>query len=263
MFCEPVCLEHFEHELKILEHLGIKHPNIVEYYSLGENTNTKNPLRITEYLEGMPLAAYLSKMRTTLSLENRLDLMLQICQVVEILHKYNIGYFLDIDNIWVTNNNVIKVRNLTAAYSCFNWDELKGENKRLPAKKILMLDEIADKFRTVCGTMDRNLGEEGDTFDSERADVYSLGFVLYRVLMDKFPFSPNCWTTLDKATDADLLRLWTIEGQSFLQQGGTIAKMLAQLLLKCFTLETSRRPFVEWVVVILAETRASLRGLYF
>jgi hypothetical protein len=48
--------------------------------------------------------------------------MTQICHVVQVLHKNNIGYFLDWKNIFITGGNIVKIRDYSAAYLVSCWD---------------------------------------------------------------------------------------------------------------------------------------------
>jgi hypothetical protein len=58
-------------------------------------------------------------------------------------------------------------------------------------------------------------------------------------------------------------KIWTVQTEYFLSQGGQIAKIVAHLLLKCFnSYDVSSRPYVEWLTVILSEIKTSLNGLY-
>ena len=130
----------------------MKHRNIFEHFSLeGLEELEKVPLRIIEAPVCLPLAVYLDRFRSTLSLETRLDIMVQICHVIEILHKHNIGYFIDIQDIFITEDNVVKVKNFTSAYSCCNWDELKGPTTRLQPEEENIMMENCEMYRPVCG----------------------------------------------------------------------------------------------------------------
>jgi hypothetical protein len=58
-------------------------------------------------------------------------------------------------------------------------------------------------------------------------------------------------------------KLWTVQTEYFLSQGGQIVKLVAHLLLRCFnTNELTSRPYAEWLTVILSEIKTSLNGLY-
>ncbi len=58
-------------------------------------------------------------------------------------------------------------------------------------------------------------------------------------------------------------KLWTVQTEYFLSQGGQIVKLVAHLLLRCFnTSELTSRPYAEWLTVILSEIKTSLNGLY-
>lgn len=74
----------------------------------------------------------------TISLSTRLDIMTQICHVVEVLHKFHIGYFLDYKNIFITEGNIVKIRDFTTAYSLSCWDETRQRENS--DKKYLMED---------------------------------------------------------------------------------------------------------------------------
>lgn len=58
-------------------------------------------------------------------------------------------------------------------------------------------------------------------------------------------------------------KIWTVQTEYYLSQGGQIVKLVAHLLLKCFNSPTlTARPYVEWLTVILSEIKTSLNGLY-
>ena len=60
-------------------------------------------------------------------------------------------------------------------------------------------------------------------------------------------------------------KIWTVETEYYLSQGGQITKLICHLLLKCFNNnldDIKLRPYVEWITVILSEVKTSLNGLY-
>lgn len=83
----------------------------------------------------------------TLSLSTRLDIMTQICHVLEVLHRFNIGYFLSFKNVYITDKGIVKIRDFTSAYSICCWDETKPKEI---FEKNFMMDNVKD-FLVVCG----------------------------------------------------------------------------------------------------------------
>jgi hypothetical protein len=49
-----------------------------------------------------------------------------------------------------------------------------------------------------------------------------------------------------------------VETEFFMRQGGMIVKLLGHLLLKCLYLQVDKRPYVEWLTVILSQVKSSL-----
>ena len=73
--------------------------------------------------------------------------MAQICHLLEYLHKNDIGYFLDFEDIYITIQGTVKIKNFTSAYSVTCWDETKS-NKGMDDK--LIMPNIED-YRIVAG----------------------------------------------------------------------------------------------------------------
>ena len=91
--------------------------------------------------------------------------------------------------------------------------------------------------------------------------MHSLGMILYRILMDKFPFSVHDVSKLGnhhEKIEKYLQHIWVVDTEYFVRQGGMITKLLANLLLKCFHVNVEKRPFVEWILVILCDVKANL-----
>lgn len=158
------------------------------------------------------------------------------------------------------------MRDFGAAFCVACWDQTKEKEKekeKVVFKKFLM-DDYKD-YLNVCGYVSVEPGsgdkmeEEGmrdrAKFENQRADIFSLGMVLYRILIEKFPFSTNCISLLEqnyKKVQEFLNEIWVVETESFLRKGGTIVKLLSHLLLKCFHMETQKRPYIEWITVIIS-----------
>lgn len=63
-----------------------------------------------QYEEEIPLRQYLTRNRKTISLSTKLHIMSQVCSVVQYLHKKKVGYFIHIDNMFITRGLEIRVR---------------------------------------------------------------------------------------------------------------------------------------------------------
>lgn len=50
------------------------------------------------------------------------------------MHKRNVGYFLNFNDIYITEDNIIKVKNYSQAFSVISWDENKP-NARMADEK--------------------------------------------------------------------------------------------------------------------------------
>lgn len=73
--------------------------------------------------------------------------MTQICHVLEVMHKFHVGYFIELKNIYVVDG-VIKIKNFSSSFSMSCWDETKEKEKNV-FKRYLM-DNYKD-YVNVCG----------------------------------------------------------------------------------------------------------------
>jgi serine/threonine protein kinase len=139
---------------------GLRHPNIVTIYDLGE---VESQMFIAmEFIHGDDLEKMI-KSRVALSIEDRLNMMIQVCEGVSYAHKNQIVHRdLKPSNIRVDQEGVVKIMDFGIA---------KMEHSNMTASG------------TVLGTPFYMSPEQvrGLRVDS-RSDVFALGAILYEVL---------------------------------------------------------------------------------
>jgi serine/threonine protein kinase len=82
---EPELISRFEREARLAG--GLRHPNIVTIYDLGQFQG--RPYIAMEFLVGKDLEAVI-KEKQTLSVERKLDILLQICKGLHAAHQKGI-----------------------------------------------------------------------------------------------------------------------------------------------------------------------------
>src|SRR5262245_2396583 len=139
---------------------GLRHPNIVTIYDLGE---VEGQIFIAmEFIQGDDLEKMI-KTRASLSIEDRLNMMIQVCEGVSYAHKNSIVHRdLKPANIRIDQEGVVKIMDFGIA---------KMEHSNMTASG------------TVLGTPFYMSPEQvrGLRVDA-RSDVYALGAILYEVM---------------------------------------------------------------------------------
>lgn len=167
----PVLAGRFESERRILARL--RHPNIVGILD-GGTAPDGSPYLVMEHIEGEPLDVYCDRRR--LSIDERLELFLQVCDGVDHAHR-NLVVHRDLkpDNILVTAEGEVKLLDFGIA-------------------KLLAVDGQADRSAaTLLGgqpltpeyASPEQIRHEPATTSG---DIYSLGVVLYELLTGKRPY---------------------------------------------------------------------------
>ncbi|NBB93952.1 MAG: protein kinase, partial [Gammaproteobacteria bacterium] len=164
-------LARFEVERQILAQM--QHPAIAQVHDAG-TTPQGYPYFAMEYVDGRPLDHFLET--HCLSLDERLDLFLRICQGVQHAHQRGIIHRdLKPANILVTMIDGV------------------------PSPKIIDFgiatasrrdEDDSERTRDIIGTPEYMAPEQfadGDGLVDPRSDVYSLGVILYEILVDQPP----------------------------------------------------------------------------
>ncbi len=173
-------LERFVHEARITARL--EHPNIIPVYDMGLDENGA-PFFTMKYLRGESLAQYLLRVRAgeadavnTYSLNRMLQIFIRVCNAIRFAHSRNV---LHLD---------IKPNNISlgdfGAVSVLDWG-LAAEMVTEPSGRRHLTGNVT---RGTPGFMSPEQIRGGMHLD-ERADIYSLGALLYTILTGSNPMS--------------------------------------------------------------------------
>jgi serine/threonine protein kinase len=184
-------LQRFEQERQALALMD--HPNIAKVLD-GGLTAERRPFFVMELVGGLPLTRFCDEAR--LGIRERLELFVPICQAVQHAHQKGIIHRdLKPSNILVTlvdGRGVPKVIDFGVA---------KATSGRLTE------ESLSTQFGAVVGTLEymspEQAGLAGEDIDT-RADIYSLGVILYELLTGLRPLDVN---RLRKAAFAEMVRV--------------------------------------------------------
>jgi eukaryotic-like serine/threonine-protein kinase len=170
-----VVVARFESERQALALMD--HPNIAQVYDAG-STAEGRPYFVMEYVPGLPITEYCDKHRLTL--QERLELFMYVCGGVQHAHqKAIIHRDLKPSNVLVVeqdNKGVPKIIDFGLA---------KAIGQRLTDKTIF------SEIGALVGTPEYMSPEQADLREQNidtRTDVYSLGVILYELLVGALPF---------------------------------------------------------------------------
>jgi serine/threonine protein kinase/tetratricopeptide (TPR) repeat protein len=169
------------------------HPNIAQIFDAGA-TPKGCPYFVMEYIEGAPLTQYCDHKRMTSG--ERLALFLAVCRAVQHAHQKGVIHRdLKPSNVLVTEQDgapVPKVIDFGIAKATDKW---------------AVENSLLTQFGQIVGTPEYASPEQADTMTGdidESSDVYSLGVLLYELLIGAVPFDTE---TLRNAGLAEMLRI--------------------------------------------------------
>lgn len=188
-------LARFEAERQALAVMD--HPCIAKVYD-GGTTPEGRPYFVMEYVRGLPITQHCDKHR--LSIEERLELFIKVCNAVQHAHSKGVIHRdLKPPNILVEYED--SPGGSRATPKIIDFGIAKALNTRLTEKTIFT--EIGQLVGTPTYMSPEQA--EGSTQDVDtRADIYSLGVVLYELLAGTPPFDT---TTLRQAGYAEMQRI--------------------------------------------------------
>ena len=171
----------------------MEHPNIAQIFDAGV-TSRGRPYFVMEYIEGAPITQYCDRKRMTT--RGRLGLFLAVCRAIQHAHlKRVIHRDLKPSNVLVTEQDgtpVPKVIDFGIAKATDKW---------------AVENTLITEFGQIVGTPEYASPEQADTMTGaidELSDVYSLGVVLYELMIGAVPFET---ATLRGAGLAEMLRI--------------------------------------------------------
>ncbi len=169
------------------------HPNIAHVYDAG-TTPEGRPYFVMEYVPGQPITDYCDKHRLTM--KERLELLMQVCEGVEHAHQKAI-----IHRDLKPSNVLVVTRDDKPVPKIIDFGLAKAMARRLTEKT--MFTELG----VLLGTPEYMSPEQADLLEQNidtRTDVYSLGVILYELLVGALPFDTK---TLRAAGLDAILRL--------------------------------------------------------
>jgi serine/threonine protein kinase/tetratricopeptide (TPR) repeat protein len=153
------------------------HPNISRVYDAG-STPEGRPYFVMEYVPGLPITEYCDKHRLTV--KERLELFMQVCDGVQHAHQKAIIH----RDLKPSNVLVVEQEN-KAVPKIIDFGLAKATAQRLTDKT--MFTELG----VMMGTPEYMSPEQADQSElniDTRTDVYSLGVILYQLLVGVLPF---------------------------------------------------------------------------
>lgn len=146
---------------------SLSHPNIVEMYDVGEDDGEY--YIVMEYVEGKTLKSLIKK-RGGLTLSEVVDIMLQLTGAISCAHdSYIIHRDIKPQNVLIMDNGCVKITDFGIAQA-LNSAEMTQTN-------------------SVMGTVHYLPPEQANgTGATKKSDIYSLGILMYELLIGKLPF---------------------------------------------------------------------------
>jgi eukaryotic-like serine/threonine-protein kinase len=156
------------------------HPCIARVFDAGSTVQGR-PYFVMEYVPGLPLSNYCDRHRLTI--RERLELFTQVCEGVQHAHQKAIIH----RDLKPTNILVIEQDN-KAVPKIIDFGLAKATAE--PLTDHTMFTELGMMLGTPAYMSPEQADQDGQNVDT-RTDVYSLGVILYQLLVGALPFEPK------------------------------------------------------------------------
>ncbi len=188
------------------------HTNIAKVFAAG-STPEGRPYFVMEYVRGIPITTYADKHKLTT--QERLELFIPLCEGVQHAHQKSI-----IHRDLKPSNVLVTVQEAKAVPKIIDFGVAKATSRKLTEKTMYTaLGELIGTPEYMSPEQAEMTGEDIDT----RTDVYSLGVILYELLVGALPFEP---AELRRAGFAGIVR--TIREQDPLRPSTRLGTLGAQ-----------------------------------
>ncbi|HVJ79458.1 MAG TPA: protein kinase, partial [Planctomycetia bacterium] len=170
-------LRRFNAERQALARMS--HPNIAQVFDAGEANDGARPYFAMELVPGDSITRFCDEER--LDTRHRLELFLDVCAAVQHAHQKGV-----IHRDLKPSNILVALIDAKPAVKVIDFGVAKATQGRLA------VDPLTTEFGNIVGTLEYMAPEqaEPDNLDIDtRADIYSLGVVLYELLAGSPPFS--------------------------------------------------------------------------
>jgi serine/threonine protein kinase/WD40 repeat protein len=181
----------FEAERQALALLD--HPNIAQVYDAG-TTEAGRPYFVMEHVKGVSLTEHCD--REKLSIEERLELFLQVCEAVQYAHQKGIIH-RDIK----PSNVLVSIEGEKGLPKIIDFGVAKAITQ--PLIERTLFTEQGQMIGTPEYMSPEQAGMTNQDIDT-RSDIYSLGVLLYELLTGALPFDRK---TLEQAGFAEIQRI--------------------------------------------------------
>lgn len=156
------------------------HPNIAHVYDAGATTEGR-PFFVMEYVPGLPITSYCDKHRVPMW--ERLDLFVQVCGAIQHAHQKGV-----IHRDVKPSNLLVAIQDGKPLPKVIDFGVAKATNQRLTEKTVFTQRGV------LLGTpayMSPEQAEMGELTVDTTTDIYSLGVVLYELLISALPLEPE------------------------------------------------------------------------